>query len=148
MILYKNLINKFVNINLINSLFKKFRNKFTILYYHGVVEDSYMEKLKGPNKHLFVPKSYFIEQMIYLYKNDINVISIDELYRLNFKPNKFSVVLSFDDGYKDNIKIVYPILKEKNFPFIIYLVPKLLNEDPWVWWLELWNQLNEKMKFT
>ena len=144
MISYKNLINKFTNIKLVNNTFKKFRNKFIILYYHGVIEDNDMKKINGPNKHLFVPKSYFIEQMSFLEKNNINVISINELCKLNFKPSKFSVILSFDDGYKDNIDIVYPILKEKNFPFIIYLVPKLLNEEPWVWWLELWNQLNKK----
>ena len=62
--------------------------------------------------------------MEFLKNNKIEVISIDELYKSNFKPKKFSVVISFDDGYKDNIKIVYPILKEKNFPFIIYVVPK------------------------
>ena len=82
--------------------------------------------------------------MEFLKNNKIEVISIDELYKSNFKPKKFSVVISFDDGYKDNIKIVYPILKEKNFPFIIYVVPKLLIDEPWVWWIELWNQLQKK----
>ena len=57
-------------------------------------------------KHLFVPKSYFIEQMTYLYKNDINVISIDELYRLNFKHNNVNIKFSGSSKYKI-LKIFY-----------------------------------------
>ncbi len=144
MILIKKIINKLINIKLIENIFKKLRGNFIILYYHGVLDDHEFEKINGPNKHLFVPKSNFIEQMNFLEKNGINVISIDELYETKFKPSKFSVIISFDDGYKDNLKIVYPILKKKNFPFIIYLVPKLLEEEPWVWWLELWDQLQKR----
>ena len=144
MILIKKIINKLINIKLIENIFKKLRGNFIILYYHGVLDDYEFEKINGPNKHLFVPKSNFIEQMNFLEKNGINVISMDELYETKFKPSKFSVIISFDDGYKDNLKIVYPILKKKNFPFIIYLVPKLLEEEPWVWWLELWDQLQKR----
>ena len=144
MILLKKIINRVINLKSFNFFFKKLRGNFVILYYHGVADNYEIEKIKGPNKHLFVSKSNFSKQMEFLKNNKIDVISIDELYKLDFNPPKFSVVLSFDDGYKDNIKIAYPILKEKNFPFIIYLIPKILNEEPWVWWIELWDQLQKK----
>ena len=41
------------------------------------------------------------------------------------------------------MNIVYPILKEKNYPFTIYLVSKILRENPWVWWIEAWSQLEK-----
>ena len=88
MILYKNLLNKLIKFNFINELIQKVNPKFTILYYHGIKNDNDFEKLSGPNKHLFVKKTKFIEQMNYL-KKKINVIS-DELYRLDFKPLKHS----------------------------------------------------------
>jgi len=144
MILIKKILNKLVKYETINNFFQKQRENFVILYYHGVIDDHELDKLNGPNKHLFVSKSNFIKQMKFLKKNNIKVISIDELYIQNFKPQKFSVVISFDDGYKNNINIVYPILKEKNFPFIIYIIPKLLTDEPWVWWIELWRQLQKK----
>ena len=144
MTIHKRLINQLINIESVSNCFKFFRKKYIILYYHGVVDDQDINKLDGPNKHLFISKSHFISQMSFLKKNNIDVISMDDLYSLDFKPTKFSVVLSFDDGYKDNLNVVYPILKEKNYPFIIYLVPKLLKEEPWVWWLELWSLLKEK----
>ena len=144
MILIKKILNKLIHFDLVKNVFKKLRGDFVILYYHGILNDDEFEKISGPNKHLFVPKSNFIKQMDFLEKNKINVISIDDLYKTNFKPAQFSVVISFDDGYKDNIEVAYPVLKKKNFPFIIYLVPKLLREEPWVWWIELWDQLQKK----
>ena len=139
----KNLINKFTNIKLVKNIFMKFRNKFTILYYHGVAEDSYIKKLSGPNKHLFVPKSYFIEQMSFLKKNDIDVISIDDLYKSNFKPNKFSVILSFDDGYKDNLSYALPILEKFQIPVTIYITTRFPEGDTSMWWYEIWDYLKE-----
>lgn len=143
MILIKKITNKIIKFYPIKNIFYKIRDKYTILYYHGIVEDSHFKKINGPNKHLFVKKSAFIEQMNYLKNNNIDVISIENLHKLKFKPSRYSVVLTFDDGYKDNIKIVYPILKKKKFPFIIYLVPKILKGETWVWWLELWNLINK-----
>lgn len=141
---YRNFINKLISFSLIKKLFKSLRDDYVILYYHGVISDEKFKQLQGPNKNLFVTRSNFIDQMRFLKENDINVISLDELCEQNFKPKKFSVIISFDDGYKDNLKIAYPILKKYNFPFIIYLIPKILSEKPWVWWLELWSQLEKK----
>ncbi len=141
---YKNYINRLLNISLIKKIFENLRRNFVILYYHGVISDEEFKNLKGPNKHLFVSKTNFIDQMNFLKENGIEVISLDELYKQNFKPKKFSIIITFDDGYKDNFKIVYPILKNYEFPFIIYLIPKILSEMPWVWWLELWSQLENK----
>ncbi len=143
MILYKNLLNNLIKLNFISNFFQILRPKFTILYYHGIKNDIDFDKLSGPNKHLFVKKSEFIEQMNYLEKKKIDVISLDDLHNVNFRPPKHSVILTFDDGYKDNLNIVYPILKEKNFPFIIYLVSKIFIDDPWVWWIETWSQIEK-----
>ncbi len=140
----KNYINKIINFSLIEKLFKILRKNYLILYYHGIIDDEEFKRLKGPNKHLFIPKSNFRDQIYFLKENNIDVISLDELYEKNFKPKKFSVVFTFDDGYKDNLEIAYPILKENNFPFTIYIVPKILIETPWVWWLELWSQLENR----
>ena len=144
MTLIKKILNELLKIKFFSNIFKSIRGNFVILYYHGVLEDSEFNKFNGPNKDLFIPKSNFIKQMNYLKQNNIDVISMDELYKSNFSPLNFSVIISFDDGYKDNLEVVHPILKKKKFPFIIYLIPNLLKEDPWVWWIELWDQLQKK----
>ena len=76
--------------------------------------------MSGPNKHLFIKKSEFIKQMEYLENANYNVISIDDLYNLDFKPPKNSIIITFDDGYKDNLDIVYPILKKLSFYNLYY----------------------------
>ena len=139
MTIHKRLINQLINIESVSNCFKFFRKKYIILYYHGVVDDQDIKNLDGPNKHLFISKSHFISQMSFLKKNNIDVISMDDLYSLDFKPTKFLVVLRFDDGYKDNLNVVYPILKEKNYLFIIYLVPKTFLGHIFLYFIKLKN---------
>ena len=86
---YRNFINKLISFSLIKKLFKSLRDDYVILYYHGVISDEKFKQLQGPNKNLFVTRSNFIDQMSFLKENNINVISLDELCELNFKPKNF-----------------------------------------------------------
>ena len=143
MILYKKILNELIKINFFFNFFQNLNKDFKILYYHGVKNDDEYNRISGPNKHLFVKKSEFIKQMDFLKNNRYNVISIDDLFKSKFKPRKKTIVITFDDGYKDNLEVVYPILKEKNFPFTIYIITTILKNDPWVWWIEAWNQIEK-----
>jgi peptidoglycan/xylan/chitin deacetylase (PgdA/CDA1 family) len=73
----------------------------------------------------FVSPEIFAKQMEYIKKNSYEVITVDELIngiknKEHFKRNK--VVITFDDGFKDNFEYAYPILKKLNFPAIIFLI--------------------------
>lgn len=146
MIILKKIINKLIEYKVIKFFLKFSTPKYIILYYHGVINDKDFLKLSGPNKNLYVSISNFKKQVDLIKKKKINVISLDELYKQNFKPKNFSIVFTFDDGYKDNFINVYPILKEKKYPFIIYLI-SIFNEGKafkWAWWLEVWKQILKK----
>lgn len=143
MISYRKILNKLIKINYVSNIFQSLTSNYKILYYHGVKDDYNFSKMSGPNKHLFIKKSEFIKQMEYLENANYNVISIDDLYNTDFKPPKNSIIITFDDGYKDNLDIVYPILKKKNYPFTIYIISEIINNDPWVWWIEAWNKIEK-----
>lgn len=46
-------------------------------------------------------------------------------------------VLTFDDGYRDNIDIAAPILKAEGVPWALFVVPDFLEGRGRLWWLEL-----------
>jgi len=143
MITIKKLINNLIKINLIKWIIELKRPNYIILYYHRVVRDSDFEALTGPNIHLCVKESEFEKQMYYIAKN-YNLVSVENLYENNFKCKQFSVAVTFDDGYRDNIEVAYPILKKYDVPATIYLVSRNFIEKPWSWWIELWNFIKNK----
>jgi len=74
---------------------------------------------------LSVAPENFEKQMQYLKKKHYNVISFGELVegiksRRSFARN--SVVITIDDGYKNNFRYAYPILKRYGFSAIIFLI--------------------------
>ncbi|OQX84791.1 MAG: hypothetical protein B6D55_08375 [Candidatus Omnitrophica bacterium 4484_70.2] len=98
--------------------------KVITLLYHDVREDGFrMEDINADERLYCLRKSTFESQMELLYKRNISVLSIDELFNFFLKDsaislkdfiNKKVIVLVFDDGWKSNYEIVLPLLKKYN----------------------------------
>ena len=61
-----------------------------------------------------------------------NVISLKDLIewldgRKNLPP--FAALITFDDGYLDNYLSAYPILRQHNFPALIFLTTEHIGTD-------------------
>jgi len=95
-----------------------------VLYYHSIDYE------KG--NELRIPKEKFREQMKYLKDTGYTTLTLNELY--NFLaynkpvPDK-SVVITFDDGYKDNYENAFPILKEFGFRATVFMITSSINND-------------------
>ncbi|HSP23941.1 MAG TPA: polysaccharide deacetylase family protein, partial [Saliniramus sp.] len=46
-------------------------------------------------------------------------------------------VLTFDDGYRDNLEHAWPILRRAGVPWTVYVVPDFLDGNGRLWWIEL-----------
>ena len=73
----------------------------------------------------FVLPEKFTKQMEYIKNNGYQVITLDELVasikgKKHLKRNK--VVITFDDGYKDNFQYAYPVLKKLGFPATVFII--------------------------
>jgi peptidoglycan/xylan/chitin deacetylase (PgdA/CDA1 family) len=83
------------------------------------------------NNTLFVTPENFSKQMGYLERRSYRVISLTELAE-GIKSNKIfphnTVVITIDDGYKDNFIYAYPILKKHNFPATIFIIPSRIGK--------------------
>lgn len=98
-------------------------NAFILMFHHVTNEKT------DASKPCFCTVEHFRKILIFLQKNNINVISIDDAFKLiRQKVFKGYAVITFDDGFEDTIKVSYPILKEFNFPFVIYVTVNYLNK--------------------
>lgn len=95
----------------------------TILMYHYTTEKS--------ENYMSVPKEKFREQMKYLKQNGFNVITLDDLYSYYTEGKEIpdnAVIITFDDGYKNNYLYAYPILKEYGFKATIFMITSKIGE--------------------
>ncbi|MDP8978460.1 MAG: polysaccharide deacetylase family protein [Actinomycetota bacterium] len=49
-------------------------------------------------------------------------------------PPPGTVALTFDDGYRDNLRLAVPLLEELELPATFFLVPGLLSREVRAWW--------------
>lgn len=96
---------------LIFIIYNKTRKKFAIcLMYHSIDD-------KPGKEGIFVDE--FEEQMKLI--KDKTSFKMEELKKINYKLPENSILVTFDDGYKNNYTLAYPILKKYNIKATIFL---------------------------
>lgn len=104
-----------------------------ILMLHRVVE----HRSEGENRELEITPE-FLRRTIETYRQQGHqFVSIDEACDIISKgrTNHPFVCLTFDDGYQDNYDIAYPILKQMNIPFAVYVTTGFIdNRIPIRWY--------------
>lgn len=105
--------------------FANAKNTVAVLNYHQVND-------KDDNA-LTVKVKDFEEQMRYLAENNYNVITPSEMteaFKNNEKLPEKTVIITFDDGYKDNYENAYPILKKYNLKGTIFVITDYVSLYP------------------
>ncbi len=78
----------------------------------------------------------FFDQLRFI-KSHLDIISPDELTTaVSSKRGRFCL-LTFDDGYRDNFEIAFPILKAANVPATFFVVTGFLDASKVPWWDEI-----------
>ena len=113
------------------------RSNFTILMYHRVLDDDSTEK-EYLQPGLYVSRRVFEKQIAFLSRK-YNLIGLGELSELLINkqpipPN--SMVITLDDGWRDNHSHAYPILKKYHAPVIIFLTTDYIDTNNTFWFLE------------
>ncbi len=99
-----------------------------VLTYHRIVKEANISKqhyINGELNPMVVTKEEFTKQMNYLKSNDFVTLTLPELHLFLLGeidiPDK-SVLLTFDDGYKDNFVEAYPLLKKHGFLAVNFVI--------------------------
>ena len=103
-----------------------------ILMLHRGVE----QRSEGKNRELEITPD-FLKQTIDDYRQQGHqFVSIDEACDIISKGHTKHpfVCLTLDDGYQDNYDIAYPILKQLEVPFTIYVTTGFIDNRHPMWW--------------
>lgn len=110
------------------------RKKIIILMYHGFTDQENHKGIENyQGKHLSIEK--FRSQVKFL-KEHYNVVALDEVVdhlTKGRKPPPYSVVLTFDDGYRSNHSLAFPFLKEYRVPASIFLTTNFVDQKEFLW---------------
>jgi len=100
-----------------------------ILTYHHIDDEEHRESPA-------VSIENFSWQMEFIQEREYNVISLAELV-VGIKTNKRfpfkTVVITFDDGYKNFYTNAFPVLKKYNFPVTIFIGSKTVGKQFMTW---------------
>lgn len=100
----------------------KYQRDIPVLMYHRVITN---EDEKGVYD-TYVTKKNFEKQMKYIKENGYETINFydikNEEFKRRFDENKKYVIITFDDGYRDNLINALPILKKFNLKAVLFFI--------------------------
>lgn len=106
------------------------KSQISILVYHRVGDSTDEWSLNPLCEKIF---EYHVK---YLSRNNFEIVSLNDLSEMityGTLPKK-AAVITFDDGYKDNYEVAFPILKKYNAPATIFLATGPVEEKKLFWW--------------
>ena len=97
---------------------------------------------------LTINKKDFEKQIVTL-KKYFNIIDLNKILNSKLNSKKRNIVLTFDDGYKDNLTNALPILRKYKVPATIYITTRFLQNKCNIWWYEIEKFIskNSQLKF-
>ncbi|GBR73612.1 putative polysaccharide deacetylase [Candidatus Termititenax aidoneus] len=112
---------------------------FNCLQYRKVLVLAYHRVLRPTAKNtLAVPQKNFAKQIAYLRRRKYLFMNAEDFYQkhiISAAPilNKICLI-TFDDGYRDNLKYAWPVLQKYNIPATVFVtVNKIGSPEPYYW---------------
>lgn len=101
--------------------------KVNVLYYHRVNDIQ-------NDRHLLCVTPENFEQQIKFLKHNYNILRFEEDWS---RTDRNSVVITFDDGYMDNLTHALPILESEGVPATVFVSTGDMKKNCELWWDEL-----------
>jgi peptidoglycan/xylan/chitin deacetylase (PgdA/CDA1 family) len=95
--------------------------RLTVLAYHGIDDPA-----------------CFRHQLVYLART-MRPVSLDDVLAAMYGGRSLparAVLLTFDDGHRSLLEAGLPLLRERGFPAVAFIVPGVLDTDQPFWWTE------------
>ena len=117
---------------------------FPILEYHMVTENPHPDA-----KPYVVPPEDFAEQLDYLAEEGYTTITPQDYARARKGKQQLPdkpIILTFDDGYEDNWRVVLPMLEERGMKAVFYMVTNSIGQPGYLTWDNLFDMERRGME--
>lgn len=99
-------------------------NRIPVIYYHNVVQDG------NGYSFMHTEVSIFKKHMEYLAKHNYRTFLFSEIPEgFSKSKNSKEVIITFDDGFRSNYSIVFPLMKRLGLKYNIFLTTGYLESD-------------------
>lgn len=123
------------NRGLTNRITRLWRDALTVVCYHRIGDLS-PARFFGFERNLSASPENLETHVDYLCKH-FSPISVSELCECLEHPNRLPqrpALVTFDDGYKDNAEVAWPILRKRKVPAVIFLATDHIGTgQPFLW---------------
>jgi peptidoglycan/xylan/chitin deacetylase (PgdA/CDA1 family) len=107
-----------------------------ILMFHQV--RPWIERDFAPNRLLEITPDFLDAALGFVKARGFDIISLDAaLQRIAAPGDRPFVVLTFDDGYRDNVEHALPVLEKHAAPFTMFVTSGFADRTARLWWVEL-----------
>ncbi|MTI17349.1 polysaccharide deacetylase [Rhodobacteraceae bacterium RKSG542] len=104
-----------------------------------------------PNKELEITPEFLEEVILHVRREGYDIVSLQEAVERINDPGKRSAkrfaTFTFDDGYRDNRDVAFPILKKHGVPLTVFICSGLNDRSTQPWWLVLERLVRDNERF-
>ncbi|MDW7775646.1 MAG: polysaccharide deacetylase family protein [Methanosarcinales archaeon] len=136
-------VSYYIGLSFLLRIYNEKKNRRVIILMYHRIFDNKNSNIDIDTDYLITPEEF--EKQIKYISEKYNVISFDELiehYQNKSKLPKNSIIITFDDGYKDCYTIAYPILQKYNVSAMFFIATDYINSDDIYWWDKVAYALN------
>lgn len=105
------------------------------MVYHGVSKEAVNGRFIKNSAYVHIDLNNFKQHILYL-KKKYRIISLERLcgfIHSGAQIPDYTVVITFDDGYRNVLENAYPLLRDYGIACSIFLTGKLTNNNDWLW---------------
>jgi len=107
------------------------KSRVVIVMYHRISSGADHWSLRPTSPDIF-------ENQIRYFSQNYEIVSLHQVVKYlaerKLPEDKKTLVITFDDGYKDNHACAYPILKKYGAPVTIFLIAQHIGSEELFWW--------------
>lgn len=107
-------------------------NGLLVFNYHRIGDPA----LSPFDRALFSADVDEFERQVQFLKKNADVVGIADLEQVFQRPRR-AILITFDDGYRDNYELAFPVLKQEKVPATFFITSGFIDDSPISWWDEI-----------